>query len=670
MLVIIPAPVTAESGSDDSTATTSAGDWIIQLDSEWVRFSGTGDVAGFLGDSSQRTFGDGGNTIAVSFDGETRASDAIARLSNHPGVDYVEPDVFYEYQEEFIPNDPGFPDQDWARTVNIPQAWSISTGDPDVVVAVVDSGISSTHPDLQGQLVQGRNYIGRNDPGYDEFDTQDRIGHGTAVAGIVGAVGDNGIGIAGTSMNVRLMPLRVGDNGGAPVSVIAEAVRDAVDMGADVINLSLGSNSPNVTLENSLKYAESNDVIVTAAAGNKSGEVSFPGSYNTTIAVGATTLDGSEIAEFSSQVSVTDLVAPGVGVLTTYFTQDQGDVYATVQGTSFSTPIVTGTAAMIHAVNPDLDVHQIRALLRETAQKTFSEGTNGTGSGLLDANAALRGALVPAFAGTWLTADEVVASIETSRSWLWGPFSFDLRVEPYEEAEHGQRLVAYFDKSRMEITDPYGDRSSEWYITNGLLVNELISGQMQVGDNQFESRESADIQVAGDPTNNDGPTYASFSGLLETDAGDEGSLITRTLQNDGSVGTDPDLDEYGVTAAEFIPDTGHNIASVFWDFLNSMGTLRQEGEYVEGPIFSPTFFATGFPVTAAYWSRVTVAGVEQDVLIQCFERRCLTFTPENDPEWQVEMGNVGQHYYRWRYETEPGEAVAQDPAAYAMNNLR
>ena len=664
-LVAFPGSLSAET-ADNSDMDTSTGDWIIQLNDSWASFQGTDEVASFLGDSTQRTFGSGGSTVVVSFDGETKAADTIARLSNHPAVDYIEPDIIYEYQEPFVPDDPGFPDQQWAETVNLPQAWAISSGNPDVIVSVVDSGIRADHPDLQGQVLPGKNYV----DGYDDDDTTDLIGHGTAVAGIIAAAGNNGIGIAGASMNVQLLPMRVGTTNGAPVSRIAVAVEDSVDMGAKVINLSLGSETQSARLEQALTYAEANDVIVVAATGNEPDKVSFPGSSQSTISVGATTLDGSEMAWFSSRVSVTDLVAPGVGVLTTYYREEEGNVYANVQGTSFSTPIVTGTAALIHSVNPDLDVHQVRSLLRETAQMTFAEGTAGTGSGLLDANAALREALLPSFGATWLSGDEPVASLETSRTWLWGPYSFDLRAEPYVDAENGLRLVAYFDKSRMEVTDPYGDRSSEWFVTNGLLVNELISGRMQVGDDAFETREPAEIPVAGDPVNNEGPTYASFAELLDSEGYDEGEFIDQTLERDGSVSSDSGYAQYGVTSDEFVPATGYYIADVFWEYLNSTGTLRQQGQYVQGPIFDPTFFATGFPVTGAYWSQVTVGGVEQDVLIQCFERRCLTYTPANDPGWRVEMGNVGQHYYRWRYGDEPGEAALQDPATYAVNNLR
>jgi hypothetical protein len=93
----------------------------------------------------------------------------------------------------------------------------------------------------------------------------------------------------------------------------------------------------------------------------------------------------------------------------------------------------------------------------------------------------------------------------------------------------------------------------------------------------------------------------------------------------------------------------HTVASVFWEFMNSSGTVFEDGEFTNAPLFESPFYATGYPITEAYWSNIAVGGTQTEVLWQCFERRCLTWTPGNDPGWQVEAGNVGQHYYRWRY---------------------
>lgn len=267
----------------------------------------------------------------------------------------------------------------------------------------------------------------------------------------------------------------------------------------------------------------------------------------------------------------------------------------------------------------------------------------------------------PAMQSVWQRADQPVDQLKTSRTWMWGPTVFETKQEPYAEAPGGQRTVEYFDKSRMEVNNPSGDRTSQWFVTNGLLTKELITGQVQTGDNRFENRSPALVPVAGDPDDTNGPTYASFAGLLDKPAHSAGEQLTETVDKYGNVGAGGP--PTGVTASYLVPDTMHAVASVFWDFLNSSGTIFRNGKYVQGKLFSPTFFATGFPITEAYWAQVKVAGQTKWVLMQSFERRVLTYTPDNPEGWKVEMGNVGRHYYDWRYNNVGGPVPAPDPGA-------
>src|SRR5690625_358281 len=117
-LLLVPVGVSAETGAGSTETGTSTENWIVQLESGWMQFSSTGGVRGILGDSTHYTAGTDATTLLASFDGETSAASAIARLLNHPGVAFVEPDIIYEYQYEFIPNDRSFEHQLWAQTVN------------------------------------------------------------------------------------------------------------------------------------------------------------------------------------------------------------------------------------------------------------------------------------------------------------------------------------------------------------------------------------------------------------------------------------------------------------------------------------------------------------------------------------------------------------------------
>jgi len=272
------------------------------------------------------------------------------------------------------------------------------------------------------------------------------------------------------------------------------------------------------------------------------------------------------------------------------------------------------------------------------------------------------------FNNTWQRTDKPVADGNVSRTWMWGPQPFTgSLLEPYIEAPGGEREVQYYDKSRMEITNPSGDSSSIWYVTNGLLVVEMTSGNMQVGNNQWVEYGPADVNVAGDADDIWGPTYETIGWNI--DEGyyyEDGDLITAVID---WLGYDPDFSDdmysvlapYGVTAAQYSPETGKHTASVFWEFMNSSALVYQNGGLVNAPLFENPYYATGLPIDQAWWAEVKVGGTYKWVLLQCFERRCLTYTPDNPAGWQVEAGNVGLHYYDWRYGGAPVDPVDPSP---------
>ena len=262
----------------------------------------------------------------------------------------------------------------------------------------------------------------------------------------------------------------------------------------------------------------------------------------------------------------------------------------------------------------------------------------------------------PAFLRVWDRTDSLVADGTVSRTWFWGPQPNEPRLEPWAQARNGQRLVQYFDKSRMELNDPLADPNNPFYVTNGLLTVELISGQMQVGEAQFEDRYPAYIPMSGDPGDTTTPTYAAFQGVSNTNRGNHyandmrGQKPTATINRDGGVGDDPSKASMPNTEiAYYDGTTHHNIPKAFWDFLNQIGKVRENGQIITAPLISPWFYASGLPISEAYWTKSLVRGQLTDVLIQAFERRVLTYTPSNSAGFQVEMGNIGQHYYNWRY---------------------
>jgi uncharacterized protein YkwD len=250
--------------------------------------------------------------------------------------------------------------------------------------------------------------------------------------------------------------------------------------------------------------------------------------------------------------------------------------------------------------------------------------------------------LDPAMQETWSAADLPVLLDNSNRTWLWGPDTFAVRPEAYRESPDRQRAVAYFDKTRMEINDPNGDRGSQWFVTNGLLVRDMIRGEVQIGDHEYEWNGQAVIQLAGDDleANPEAPTYSSLyphsaaNGDLR--APDRtGERVSMQLHANGTL-SELESIPAEIALAHYDHETGFNIADVFWNWI----TNDTHYEWL---------YAIGHPIADPYWIRTRVDGEEQWVLVQAFQRRLLTYTPSNPPGWQLEMGNVGRHYYEWRY---------------------
>lgn len=268
----------------------------------------------------------------------------------------------------------------------------------------------------------------------------------------------------------------------------------------------------------------------------------------------------------------------------------------------------------------------------------------------------------PDFQATWTREDAPVASHSADRAWLWGPEPFTGELqEPYGD---GTRTVQYFDKARMEINDPSAERD-RWFVTTGLLATELMTGEMQVSDHERVQRGPAQIPLAGDANDPDAPTYASFDRVRNAAPFSTGTTLVASIDRDGKVTVDQHFARYAVIATRYIPETDHTIANVFWNFLNQSGPVVENGQTVSGKVFDPWYYAIGLPVTEGYWSTVLVGGEPRDVLIQVFERRVLTYTPSNDAAWRVEPGNVGLHYYWWRYQRIAELPQPSGPAVWA-----
>jgi hypothetical protein len=243
----------------------------------------------------------------------------------------------------------------------------------------------------------------------------------------------------------------------------------------------------------------------------------------------------------------------------------------------------------------------------------------------------------------WHETDGPVSSLKVQRSWLWGPDTWLDSREASLESPGQTRQVYYFDKARMEVND-LQDGKPAW-ITAGLLVRDMIAGRIQVGINDYQQYVPSDVPLAGDSraTNPDAPTYASLNYIASIDGNRRieakpGRDIIEAISKDGQISWHDSLAGWAKYGS-YDPTLGHNIADVFDAYLKSLpGDWRM---------------SVGLPLAEPYWVRTNLKGEPTWVLVQVFERRVLTYTPDNRPEWRVEMGNVGRHYYTWRYGEEP-----------------
>lgn len=314
------------------------------------------------------------NFYLIRFKSDVSVDQVIKDLANLPEIEKAGPNYIIEIQQN--PNDVNFSSQWNLLKIAMPQAWDISKGSSGVRVAVIDSGIDYNHPDLSGNVVNGPDFATCSSitatnqciPKPRDNDSYDDVGHGTHVAGIIGATSNNNLGIAGINWNVKIIAIKAvaktPTSAGGLSTDIVDAIRYAAD-NSDVINMSLGSTVPCndsrvLGYQDAVNYAISKGVVVIAAAGNNAGSAasSTPGSCNGVITVGATdTFDRR--ASFSNLGSRVDIAAPGVSILSTV----PNGGFVNKQGTSMASPHVAGVAALLLSKYPNFSVNQVRDCL-------------------------------------------------------------------------------------------------------------------------------------------------------------------------------------------------------------------------------------------------------------------------------------------------------------------
>jgi subtilisin family serine protease len=283
-------------------------------------------------------------------------------LSNNPHIDFVEKNPLVA-PSAFTPNDPSYPDQWHLSKIQAPTAWDVATGN-GITVAILDSGVEGSHPDLAGSMVPGRNVVSNN------TDTSAMSVHGTAVAGAIAATGNNSTGVASVVWNASIMPIRISNrtDGWAEGSDMVEGVLWAADHGADVVNISYDFGNGFAALNDAAQYLRNKGGLVVMSAGNNNTDYGF--TDNPYIIHTSATNSSDAKASFSNFGDFVDVSAPGKSVLTVW----QNGGYGWGDGTSFSSPVTAGVIALIKAANPDLTASEVETILKNSADDLGSNG--------------------------------------------------------------------------------------------------------------------------------------------------------------------------------------------------------------------------------------------------------------------------------------------------------
>lgn len=255
------------------------------------------------------------------------------------------------------PNDPVWAEQAAAQKIGLPRVWEETTGDPGVVIAIVDTGVNAI-PDLAGALAPGWDFV------ESDSEPQDLDSHGTRVASVIAARGNDGIGMAGHCWGCRIMPIRVSKNGTTTPAAIGQGIVYAVDHGAKIINVSLGHAGFDATEAAAVAYANERGAVVVASAGNTGNDVpQYPAAYPGVLSVGAT--DGEDALYFwSSRGPWVALTAPGCHMVV-----DAVYPPGTLCGTSFTPAAVSGVLGLIWSRKPSLTRDQVVTALLTTARR-------------------------------------------------------------------------------------------------------------------------------------------------------------------------------------------------------------------------------------------------------------------------------------------------------------
>jgi len=572
-----------------------------------------------------------------------------ARLETLPGVVWVEPDrtirIFSATEEGRIPNDAEFfqqwnlhntgeqggtPDAD----IDAPEAWARTVGSDRIIVAVIDTGIDYFHPDLASNIwtnareIPG-NAVDDDQDGYiDDWlgfdfvshdpDPIDDHGHGTHVAGIIGAVSDNGRGIAGVAWKVRLMALKAfNEEGEADVADVVEAIGYAVEHGAQVLNASWGTIDQSVALSEAVRDAARAGVLVVCAAGNlRSQRPLYPAALEETMAVAATTA-WDKRALFSSYGDWVDIAAPGQSILSLWLNAH----YLVLSGTSMAVPHVSGAAVLLWSVHPEFTAEQVRNALVQTADDLNLRIRGGR------LNVARAVAVVQPLPEVRLDLPEVWSGVVSVRGRISGAHVTAWRLEARPEGEETWTRIGEGNEavssgilvSRLDTTRfPDGPLQLQLVVQDDLGQIAWAKGRVWIQNLRLVSPAIGDVLVFGKKVRIRGTTFGK-PGRVQVDWSDQWRP-TRWSQEGIEPPSDPqtypdgsrDLAVWDTSRLQ--PNHFYSLRLSLWDGDRLIGAVTNRLIYLTDqtrlgwPIHLPA--QEDFPTND--WREMTVADLDQD----------------------------------------------------------
>ncbi len=458
-----------------------------------------------LGTKVKRTI-KGINVQIVELPANSHVADMVSQFRARGEIQYTEPN--YIVQSFFTPNDPDFSSQWNLQKINAPAAWDTTQGGFGPI-AVLDTGVDSSHPDLSGEVEGGYNFIA------DNTDTSDDNGHGTHVAGIIDASTNNGIGVASIGFRGTLLPVKVLDSTGAGTDgSVASGITYATDNGAKIINLSLGGSSFSQTEQDAINYATSKGVVVIAAAGNNSNNSPvYPAADSGVLAVSASD-SNDNLASFSSYGSDVFVSAPGDNITSTY----NNGGYAQMSGTSMAAPHLAGLLGLALSYKNSSGVNIIDAI-KKTSDKVgpYSYDSNGWnqyfGYGRIDAGKLLT-LLVGATPSPTPTASAEPQPTQTTQTGAAAPhaakvFSFNVDLEgAIDSIDLTNSKIVVKISGISQNVGVYSGNLVDLFVNNqasflaSLAVGERINAKALWQDNKLTASQ---ITVQGNVSNQSNP---------------------------------------------------------------------------------------------------------------------------------------------------------------------